>query len=133
MVHLVLSSYVPQTADARPVRVATYNIEFGTGPVGSDKYNAIRSTLARIDADIVCFQELWPDTFAAWEVKRAARVQSADLRSLKAFREDYPEAKLELLYLGKDRLEIDGIAITPCETFLRQLVVPHYRNRTDAP
>ena len=53
-------------ANARPVRVATYNIEFGTGPVGSDKYNAIRSTLARIDADIVCFQELWPDTFGAW-------------------------------------------------------------------
>ena len=27
-----------------------------------------------------------------------------------------------LLYLGKDRLKIDGIAVTPCETFLRQLV-----------
>ena len=27
-----------------------------------------------------------------------------------------------LLYLGKDRLESDGIAIMPCETFLRQLV-----------
>jgi predicted AAA+ superfamily ATPase len=66
-----------------------------------------------------------PDIFAAWEVKRAARVQGADLRSLKAFREDYPEARLELLYLGKDRLEIDGIAVTPCETFLRQLVAGH--------
>ena len=57
---------LPVSSFARPVRVATYNIEFGTGPVGSDKYNAIRSTLARMDADIVCFQELWPDTFAAW-------------------------------------------------------------------
>ena len=66
MVHLALSSLLPQDAIARPVRVATYNIEFGTGAVGSDKYNAIRSTLARIDADIVCFQELWPDTFGAW-------------------------------------------------------------------
>ena len=66
MVHLVLSSLLPQAAIARPVRVATSNIEFGTGTIGSDKYNAIRSTLARIDADIVCFQELWPDTFGAW-------------------------------------------------------------------
>jgi predicted AAA+ superfamily ATPase len=27
-----------------------------------------------------------------------------------------------LLYLGKDRLESDGIAVTPCEAVLRQLV-----------
>jgi endonuclease/exonuclease/phosphatase family metal-dependent hydrolase len=57
---------LPQSADARSVRIATYNIEFGTGAVGSEKYNAIRSTLARIDADIICFQELWPDTFGVW-------------------------------------------------------------------
>lgn len=57
---------LPVSSVALPVRVATYNIEFGTGEIGSAKYNAIRSILARIDADIVCFQELWPDTFSAW-------------------------------------------------------------------
>lgn len=62
-----------------------------------------------------------PETFAAWEVKRASRVQAADLRALKAFREDYPEAKVGLLYLGQERLRIDGIDVWPCETFLRQL------------
>lgn len=66
MASFALLPLLPQPTEARPVRVATYNIEFGTGPVGSDKYNAIRSILARMDADIVCFQELWPDTFGAW-------------------------------------------------------------------
>jgi len=63
-----------------------------------------------------------PNTFAAWEVKRSSRVYSTDLRALKAFREDYPEAKLGLLYLGRDRLEIEGIPVIPCGAFLEQLV-----------
>lgn len=63
-----------------------------------------------------------PNTFCAWEVKRAARVHSTDLRALKAFREDYPEAKLGLLYMGQEQLEIDGIAVIPCQAFLEQLV-----------
>jgi len=62
-----------------------------------------------------------PRTFAAWEVKHAARVHRGDLRALRAFREDYPNATVSLLYLGPDRLEIDGIAIVPCEEFLREL------------
>lgn len=62
-----------------------------------------------------------PEVFCALEVKRAARVHSTDLRALKAFREDYPEAAVALLYMGSDRLEIDGIPCLPCEDFLRQL------------
>lgn len=61
-----------------------------------------------------------PENFAAWEVKHAARIHSVDLRGLKAFREDYPEAKVALLYLGRERLEIDGIPIVPCASFLRE-------------
>jgi len=68
-----------------------------------------------------------PQTFAAWEVKHAARVHAGDLRALKAFREDYPEARLALLYLGQERLEIDGIAILPCETFLREPAIQGIR------
>lgn len=63
-----------------------------------------------------------PGTFAAWEVKRAARVHEGDLRALKAFREDYPEAEVALLYLGQDQLEIEGIPVIPCGMFLEQLV-----------
>lgn len=53
-------------AEAREVRVASYNIENGTGDIDSLKYLAIQTTLARMDADIVCFQELRAATFAAW-------------------------------------------------------------------
>lgn len=61
------------------------------------------------------------NTFAAWEVKHAARVHRSDLRALKAFGDDYPEAQLALLYLGQERLEIDGIAVIPCASFLQSL------------
>lgn len=59
------------------------------------------------------------EVFLAIEVKRAANVYSKDLRALRAFREDYPEVSVCLLYMGKDRLEIDGIPCIPCEEFLR--------------
>ncbi len=62
-----------------------------------------------------------PDVFWAIEVKRAASVHGKDLRALRAFREDYPEAEVCLLYLGRERLAIDGIPCIPCEDFLRHL------------
>lgn len=61
------------------------------------------------------------DSFCAIEVKRAGNIYRKDLRALRAFREDYPEASACLLYLGKERLEIDGILCLPCEEFLRSL------------
>ena len=62
-----------------------------------------------------------PNIFCAIEVKRSGSVGSKDLRALRAFREDYPEASACLLYLGKDRLAINGISCLPCEDFLREL------------
>lgn len=59
-----------------------------------------------------------PQIFLACEVKHAARVHPGDLRGLKAFCEDYPEASPVLLYMGQERLEIDGIPIMPCAQFL---------------
>lgn len=62
-----------------------------------------------------------PDTFSAWEVKHAAKVHAADLRALKTFQQDYPEAWVAMLYLGQERLEIDGIPVIPCGEFLEGL------------
>ncbi len=59
-----------------------------------------------------------PDIFSAWEVKYATRVHPTDLRALKAFREDYPEASVALLYMGRDRLLVDGIPVIPMVEFL---------------
>jgi predicted AAA+ superfamily ATPase len=61
------------------------------------------------------------DDFWAIEVKNASVVRPADLRSLRAFREDYPEAALLLLYRGQDALEVDGIRCVPVAEFLREL------------
>jgi hypothetical protein len=50
-----------------------------------------------------------PDLFWAVEVKHGGEVRRADLRSLRAFGEDYPQAELRLVYRGTETLEIDGI------------------------
>ncbi len=57
----------------------------------------------------------------AIEVKNAARIHPQDLRSLKAFKQDYPLSRLYLLYRGKDRLLKGDILCLPCSEFLQQL------------
>jgi len=59
--------------------------------------------------------------FWAVEVKNAANFQRADLRGLRSFRDDYPEARPLLLYRGAEALRVDGIPCLPCDVFLRNL------------
>jgi predicted AAA+ superfamily ATPase len=75
-------------------------------------------TRSGVEVDFVVYG---PRVFAALEVKNAARVHSVDLRGLRAFREDYPEARAVLLYRGRERLRIDGIWCLPVDAFLRTL------------
>lgn len=56
--------------------------------------------------------------FIAVEVKNGDAVARNDLSSLKAFREDYPEAKLFFLYRGQRRLMQDEIHCVPVQEFL---------------
>ncbi|MCP4661264.1 MAG: ATP-binding protein, partial [bacterium] len=62
------------------------------------------------------------DGFWALEVKHTTTIRPRDLRALKAFREDYPEAVLRLLYRGDETLEIDGIRCVPCAAYLPEVV-----------
>ncbi|MBK8871901.1 MAG: ATP-binding protein [Elusimicrobia bacterium] len=75
-------------------------------------------TVAGVEVDFVIYgpRGLW-----AVEVKNTVRVRPQDLRALKTFKEDFPEAKVFLLYRGKDRLEMSGILCLPVEKFLRAL------------
>jgi hypothetical protein len=57
----------------------------------------------------------------AIEVKHADHVHSTDLRGLKAFHDDYPEAERILVYRGSERLRIDGVDCIPCQDFLFSL------------
>jgi uncharacterized protein len=60
-----------------------------------------------------------PQIFRAWEVKHSGRVHRSDLRALRAFKEDFPEASIGMIYMGQERLEIDGVPIIPCQQFLQ--------------
>jgi len=76
-------------------------------------------TPAGFEVDFVLYG---PKVFAAIEVKNSAKVRVQDIKPLKAFKEDYPEAQLYLLYRGKERLKMDGVLCLPCGEFLEKLV-----------
>ncbi len=80
-------------------------------------------TRAGSEVDFVVYGE---DEFWALEVKHSRRVRHSDLRHLKRFREDYPEARTRLAYGGDERLEVDGIVCLPAVELL-QGVVPGRR------
>ena len=75
-------------------------------------------TRAGVEVDFVLYGETG---FWAFEVKNGARVDTRDLRGLRALREDYPECKAYMLYRGKEVLLRDDVLCVPCELFLRQL------------
>jgi hypothetical protein len=55
------------------------------------------------------------------EVKNSSAIHPSDLRSLRSFGQDYPEAERCLLYRGTERLKRDNILIEPCAVFLHRL------------
>jgi predicted AAA+ superfamily ATPase len=72
-------------------------------------------TSAGSEVDFVVYGE---GVFQAIEVKNALNLHPQDFRALKAFGEDYPEAKRFLVYMGKERLLKDGISVMPVAEFL---------------
>ncbi|MBI4802138.1 MAG: ATP-binding protein [Elusimicrobia bacterium] len=76
-------------------------------------------TRSGVEVDFVVYG---PENFSAVEVKNSDRVRDEDLRGLRAFLDDYPEAKALLLYRGRERLKRHGILCLPVEEFLKSLV-----------
>ena len=74
-------------------------------------------TRAGAEVDFVVYGE---SGLQAFEVKNARRVHSSDLRALRSFRADYPEAETAVLYRGSERLRIDDIWCLPVADFLRR-------------
>ncbi len=75
-------------------------------------------TKSGVEVDFVIYG---PKGFWSIEIKRGRDVHPADLKGLKSFCEEYPEAKPLFLYLGKHRLVKDKILCMPLEEFLLQL------------
>ncbi len=53
-------------AGGRNVRIATYDVDNGIGTTNSAEYVATQAILARMNADIVCFQSVRTNDFPAW-------------------------------------------------------------------
>jgi predicted AAA+ superfamily ATPase len=75
-------------------------------------------TRAGSEVDFVVYGE---NTFCAIEVKNASRVSPHDVRGLRTFQSDYPEADVALLYRGADRRRLGSVWCTPVQEFLRTL------------
>lgn len=75
-------------------------------------------TRSGVEVDFVIYG---PSGIHAIKVKNTSRIRPEDLRSLKAFAEEYPQASRLLLYRGKHRIKTDKILCLPCEDFLSQL------------
>ena len=75
-------------------------------------------TKAGLEVDFIVYGE---NNFWAIEVKNSAVIHPQDLRGLREFCHDYPEAKPLLLYRGKERLQKNNILCMPVNDFLKQL------------
>ena len=75
-------------------------------------------TRSGVEVDFVLYG---PEGFWAVEVKNTREVRPADLAGLRAFRDDYPEARALLLYRGERRLMKDEVLCLPVERFLAEL------------
>jgi predicted AAA+ superfamily ATPase len=76
-------------------------------------------TKAGLEVDFVVYG---PETLLAVEVKASATVHGTDVRSLCAFKEDYPQARTCLLYGGSERLRVNDVPCIPVADFLGHLV-----------
>jgi len=75
-------------------------------------------TVSKVEVDFVVSG---PKCFLAIEVKNGSTIHPSDIRGLKIFQEDYPEAKPILLYRGKRRFQEKGILCCPVDEFLLEI------------
>ena len=76
-------------------------------------------TRAGAEVDFVVYGE---SGLQAFEVKNHRKVHSTDLRALRSFREDYPEAETAVLYRGSERMRIDDVWCLPVGDFLGRMM-----------
>lgn len=76
-------------------------------------------TRTGIEVDFIIYGE---ENFVALEVKNSKRIHPSDLKGLKTFLTDYPQAKAVLVYRGKDKLMIDDVLCLPIENFLKTII-----------
>lgn len=64
-----------------------------------------------------------PKGLHAFELKRSATITNKAFKGLQAFSEDYPEAKLHLIYAGKHKEYHNNITVIPLQETLKELPI----------
>ena len=75
-------------------------------------------TATGLEVDFVVYSET---RFIAIEVKRKRRISSQDLRGIRSFGADYPEARLLVLFGGDREQIVDGVKLAPVKTALANI------------
>ena len=75
-------------------------------------------TVDKMEVDFILYG---PQGLVGIEVKRSKNIDTSDLKPLKAFQEDYPEAKLYVFYGGSERRFFDKIEAVPVAEALKTL------------
>lgn len=75
-------------------------------------------TKSGLEVDFIIYGDIG---FYAIEVKRSARIRPQDLRGLKEFQKDYPQATCILLHQGKETMQIQNILCHSVTHFLKNL------------
>lgn len=75
-------------------------------------------TIAGDEVDFILYG---PRGLHAFEIKKSAHLPGKSLKGLKAFKSDYPEAKLWIIFMGVQKEYYDGITALPFEETLRNL------------
>ena len=95
--------------------------EYSPNHVDNDAaiFNKVVEELRKLGCRVETYTE---KEFVAIEVKNAAKLTKEDFSGLKAFREDYPEARAVLLYRGKEQYLVGDVLVMPVDTFLVNMV-----------
>ncbi len=72
-------------------------------------------TKSGLEVDFIIYG---PQSFVALEVKNSKTISPQDLRGLKEFHKDYPEATRIFIYRGEEKIVRDGILCIPARLFL---------------
>jgi uncharacterized protein len=75
-------------------------------------------TQTGLEVDFVLYG---PKGIHAFEIKHSSSVTSKSLKGLRAFKEEYPQASVHLLFLGSHKEYHDDITVLPFEAALKEL------------
>ena len=109
----------PPPTDSPPVLVGLVprHLRAWAGCSRNDAGLEFYRTQVGAEVDFVVYATSGLEAFKAANVRK---VHSADLPSLRIFREDYPEFEAAMFNRGSERMRIDGVRYLPLQDFLRQ-------------